>query len=85
MTDDGDGTSLTPWERETVAWMEKEFDIHEPGPARPRPAGEPGPLLVAGVATAVFGAVVAFVAAAPLDLAGWIVLLVGLTIVWEQL
>ncbi|MDQ1567205.1 MAG: hypothetical protein QOF96_2085, partial [Actinomycetota bacterium] len=31
MTDDGDDKSLTPWERETVAWMEKELDVRDPG------------------------------------------------------
>lgn len=85
MTDDGDDTSLTPWERETVAWMEKELDVRDPGLACPRPADGPGPMLLVGVATAVFGAVAAMITGPPLDIAGWIVLLVGLAIVWEQL
>jgi hypothetical protein len=88
--DSEDPQSLSPWERATVAWMEAELDLRDPGLAPPgdgyrRPGGKPGPRLFAGTAVSLFGIVVAVTGGAPLDIAGWILVLVGLVIVWEQL
>jgi hypothetical protein len=88
LTDDWEDTSLTPWERETVAWMEDELDLRDPAaphPAGRRPADRLGPMFLVGGAITLFGAVVAFTAGAPLGLAGWILLLVGLVVVWDEL
>ena len=87
----GDDPSLTPWEEHVIARMEEEFGRHNPG--MPGLAGQhavegPGPLLLIGAAIAVFGTVLAFgirTGHTPLAIAGYIILLVGLVIVWEQL
>jgi hypothetical protein len=76
VTNDWEDASLTPYERETVAWMEEELDLRDSADG----AGRGG---VAGGAVAAFGAVVAFSAAAPLALAGWILLVIGFFMVWE--
>ena len=81
MTNDWEDASLTPYERETVAWMEEELDLRDPGP--PGAADGPGRVGLVGGAVAVLGAVVTFSAAAPLALAGWILLVVGFVVIWE--
>ncbi|HYT39586.1 MAG TPA: hypothetical protein VEN99_08755 [Acidimicrobiia bacterium] len=86
-----DDPSLTPWEEHVIARMEEEFGRHHPGtPGRvgPRPAERPGPLLLVGASVTVFGTVLAFgisTGHTPLAIAGYILLLVGLMIVWDQL
>ena len=81
MTSDWEDTSLTPFERETVAWMDEELDVRDPD----LPGSADGLRWVGlgGGALAVLGAAVAFSAAAPLTLAGWILLVVGFALVWE--
>ncbi len=81
MTNDWEDASLTPYERETVAWMEEELDLRDSD--LPGSADGAGRVGVAGGAVAAFGAVVAFSAAAPLALAGWILLVIGFFMVWE--
>ena len=88
MTDDWEDASLTPWERETVAWMEEQLDFRDPpspGRVGRRPADHPGAMFFVGSAITMFGAVVAFTAGAPLGFAGWILLVVGLVVVWDEL
>src|SRR3954464_6771113 len=87
----GDSPSLTPWERETVAWMDEELDLRDPGLPPPavttpgRVATGPRPMLFGGAAAFSCGIVVAVTARAPLDVAGWILVLIGLVTVWEWL
>jgi hypothetical protein len=87
----GDEPSLTPWEQHVIARMEEEFGRHNPGmPGRvgQRPVECPGPLLFIGAAVATFGTVLAFgvpTGHTPLAIAGYILVLVGLMIVWGQL
>ena len=88
MIEDRDGAPLTPWERDVVARMEEELgprDEARRGPVGHLPTDPPGPMLLVGAGTTFFGIVVAFTAGTPLGLAGWILLLIGLVIVWEQL
>ena len=83
MAIDWDDLSLSPWEQEVIARMEDEFG--RPGPGR---VGQgPGPLLFVGAAVAVCGTVLAFgiPTQAPLAISGYILMLVGLMIVWNQL
>jgi len=87
MAIDWDDLPLSPWEQYVIAAMEDEFGRDDPGiPGR---AGQrPGPLLFIGAAVAAFGTVVAFgvpTGHTPLAIAGYILVLVGLMIVWEQL
>ena len=86
MSIDRDDPSLTPWEQLVIARMEREFGRRHPGAAE-RVGQRPGPLLFIGAATAIFGTVLAFGVAphTPLAVAGYILVLVSLMIVWEQL
>jgi hypothetical protein len=74
-----DPPSLTPWERETVAWMEEELGLRDPGLP-----GRAGRMPLAGAMVSLFGMLVALTAQAPLGVAGWIVVLIGLVIVWDR-
>jgi hypothetical protein len=86
MTIDWDDLPLTPWEQEVIARIEDDFGRHDPG--MPGRVGRgPGPPLFIGAAVAVIGTVLAFgiPTQTPLALSGYILLLVGLVIVWNRL
>ena len=91
MAIDWDDLPLSPWEQDVIAAMEDEFGRDDPGVsfrAGPRPMEGPGPLLLIGAAVAVFGTVLAFgvpTGHTPLAMAGYILILVGFAIVWDQL
>jgi hypothetical protein len=85
MTEEGEDASLTPYEMEMVARMEEELDLREPGPPGGGPVIRQEVIAVAGFVVAAFGAVIAFAAETPLTLAGWILVLVGLVMIWERI
>ena len=82
-----DDPQLTPRERRIIARMEEEFGDHDSRMAARRAAERPGPLLFIGVAVAVQGSVLAFGISGPtpLAIAGYILIVVGLAIVWYEL
>jgi uncharacterized membrane protein YedE/YeeE len=88
---DWDDLPLSPWEQHVIAAMEDEFGGDDPGisgRAGQRPIDRPGPLLFIGAVVAALGTVVAFGVPTdhtPLAIAGYILLVVGLMIVWQQL
>jgi uncharacterized membrane protein YedE/YeeE len=91
MAIDWDDLPLSPWEQHVIAAMEDEFGPDDPGiPGRvgQRPTERPGPLLYIAAVVAALGTVLAFgvpTGHTPLALAGYILMLVGVTIVWELL
>ena len=91
MAIDWDDVSLTRREQRVIARMEDEFGGHNPGmPERvgQGPGERPGPLLFIGGAVAALGTVLAFgipTGHTPLALAGYILMLVGLMMVWNHL
>jgi hypothetical protein len=90
MAIDWDDLPLSPWEQHVIAAMEDDFgrDDGIRGRAGRRPVERPGPLLFIAAVVAAFGTVLAFgvsTGATPLPIAGYILMLVGFTTVWEQL
>ena len=91
MAIDWDDLPLSPWEQHVIAAMEGEFGRDDPGiPGRvgQHRMERPSPLLFIAAAVAAFGTVLAFgvpTGHTPLAIAGYILILVGLTIVWELL
>jgi len=91
MAIDWDDLPLSAWEQGVIAAMEDEFGPDDPGIPRrvwPGPTERPGPLLYIAAVVAALGTVLAFgvpTGHTPLALAGYILMLVGVTIVWELL
>jgi uncharacterized membrane protein YedE/YeeE len=91
MAVDRDDPQLTPWEQHVIARMEEEFGHHHTrmaGRVGHRGMERPGPLVFIGAAVAVLGTVLAFgipTGHTPLAIAGYILMLVGVAIAWDQL
>ena len=90
MAIDWDDLPLSSWEQHVIAAMEDDFGRDDPGiPGRvgQHRMERPSPLLFIAAAVAAFGTVLVGVPTGhtPLPIAGYILILVGLMIVWEQL